>query len=250
MNAIITICGKLLRKNLANTEMTLGMLIQPILWVVLFGVGMKSMLDGDNSYITFMLPGIVALTVLSGAIGGGSTWMNERILGIVKEYLVAPISRLSILFGHALSVVTISLIQAIIIIIIGLIMGASITFSVFGLVASFLLLIGFGIGFTGIALAIASKTDNPGAYHAMIMLLNLPLLFLSNALYPMNTLPTWMQWGAKINPTSYVIDGLRQTVFSSDIATTFPLWLTFVIVGSFAILGMMVALNAFKKSID
>lgn len=193
MNAVITIWGKLLRKNLANTEMTMGMLIQPILWVVLFGVGMKSMLDGDSSYITFMLPGIIALTVLSGAIGGGSTWMNERILGIVKEYLVAPISRLSILFGNALAVVTVSLIQAIIIIIVGLIMGASITFSIFGLIAGLLLLIGFGIGFTGIALAIASKTDNPGAYHAMIMLLNLPLLFLSNALYPMNTLPTWMQ---------------------------------------------------------
>ena len=74
--------------------------------------------------MSFMVPGIVALSALGGAVGGGSVWLTERLRGIVKEYLVAPIPRLSILMGNALSTTTKSLFQAIIILIVGLLMGA------------------------------------------------------------------------------------------------------------------------------
>jgi ABC-2 type transport system permease protein len=119
-----------MRKFLANPMEMFGLLIQPVLWVVLFGVGMKSMLGagmpggtGDN-YVTFMLPGIVALSALGGAIGGGSVWLTERLRGIVKEYLAAPIPRFSILMGNATSTCTKSLFQAIIILVVGVLIGA------------------------------------------------------------------------------------------------------------------------------
>ncbi len=116
-----------------------------------------------------------------------------------------------------------------------------------------MLVAGFGIGFSGIALGMASSTDNPGAYHSMIMLLNLPLLFLSNALYPLESLPTWMRIGALINPTSYVIDGVRQMMLKDGAAMTggevLPLWLCFAVVGVFATLGLAIAYKAFKASV-
>ena len=111
------------------------------------------------------------------------------------------------------------------------------------------LIAGYGTGFAGIALAVASKTDNPGSYHMLIFMLNLPLLFLSNALYPMSALPTWMRVCARINPTSYVVDGMRQMMFTNAGSDSIQLWLCFVAVFAFAALGMWLAYAAFKKSI-
>ncbi len=221
MNATILLWQKQMKKALVHPEEIVGMLIQPILWVILFGVGMRSMMetttpDSGNDYMTFVVPGIVALTAVSAAIAGGSTWLNERLIGIVKEYLAAPIPRLSILMGNATSIVTKVLIQSIVILIVGLLMGAMLSDNPLGWFGGLLLIAGYGIGFSGFALAVASSTDSSEGYHMMIFLLQLPLLFLSNSLYPLVTLPTWMQIGAYANPTTYVVTGLRQDYFGSN----------------------------------
>jgi ABC-2 type transport system permease protein len=258
MAATLTLWNKHMRKFLANPMEMFGLAIQPVLWVVLYGVGMRSMMGAampgtGDSYVSFMLPGIVALSALGGAIGGGSVWLTERLRGIVKEYLVAPIPRLSILMGNALSTMTKSLFQAVLILIVGVLMGADLSPNPLGWLGGLGLVAGFGLGFSGIALGMASSTDNPGAYHSMIMLLNLPLLFLSNALYPMSTLPLWMRIGAYLNPTSYVIDGVRQMMLKDGAALVgggvLPLWLCFTVVAAFAALGMWMASSAFKKSL-
>jgi ABC-2 type transport system permease protein len=259
MAATLVLWNKHMKKFLANPMEMFGFAIQPVLWVVLFGVGMKGMMGpgmpgGGDSYITFMLPGIIALSALGGAVGGGSVWLTERLRGIVKEYLVAPIPRLSILMGNALSTTTKSLFQAAIILIVGLLMGARLSSNPLGWLGGVVLVAGYGLGFSGVALATASATDNPGAYHSMIMLLNLPMLFLSNALYPLDTLPTWMRIGALLNPTSYVIDGVRQMLLKDGAALAggevLDLWLCFAVIIGFAGLGMWMAYNAFKKSIE
>jgi ABC-2 type transport system permease protein len=245
-------------KSIRNQMEMTGMLIQPILWMVLFGVGMGSLLGpsmpgGKDTYITFMLPGIIALTASGGAIAGGSTWLHERLHGIVKEYLAAPIPRISILMGNAFSTVSKGLIQSLVILIVGLLMGANLITNPLGWLGGLLLVGGFALGFAGIALAMASSTDNTGAYHAMIMLLNLPLLFLSNALYPLETMPAWMRIGALVNPTTYVVTGLRYTLLENGAQLAqidgIPLWLCFVAIAIFVALGMWLASNAFKKSL-
>jgi ABC-2 type transport system permease protein len=258
MAATFTLWHKHMKKFRANPMEMFGLAIQPVLWVVLFGVGMKSMMGagmpgGGDAYVTFMVPGIVALSALGGAVGGGSVWLTERLRGIVKEYLVAPIPRLSILMGNALSTMTKSLFQALIILIVGILMGAKLNANPLGWLGGLLLVAGYGLGFSGVALATASSTDNPGAYHSMIMLLNLPLLFLSNALYPLESLPTWMRIGALINPTSYVIDGVRQMMLKDGAALAggevLPLWLCFLVIAAFAVLGMWMAYKAFRNSL-
>ncbi len=87
----------------------------------------------------------------------------------------------------------------------------------------------------------------------LIFLLTLPLLLMSNALYPLASLPTWMQVGARLNPTSYVVDGLRQMVFDNSAtlsgAELLPLWLCFLVVAAFGVFGMLLAYVSFKKSI-
>jgi ABC-2 type transport system permease protein len=258
MSAALTLWRRHMTKLKGSPEEAFGILIQPILWVVLFGAGMKgimgaTMLGGEDAYIAFMAPGIVALTALSGAVVGGSVWLDERTRGIVKEYLVAPVPRVSILLGNVLSVMTKSLFQAIIILLVGVLMGAQLALNPVGWLGGLLLVAGFALFFAGIALAVASKVNDTGAYHMLIFLFNLPLLFMSNALYPLSAMPTWMEVGARINPTSYVVDGMRRMVIedganlSGDEAL--PLWLCFTVVWAFAALGLGFGYSAFKKSI-
>lgn len=258
MKSTILLWQKQIKKALVHPEEIVGMLIQPILWVILFGVGMRSLMGITNSgsgndYMTFMVPGIVALTAVSAAIAGGSTWLNERIIGIVKEYLVAPIPRLSILMGNATSIVTKVLIQSIVILIIGVLLGAKINNNPLGWLGGLILIAGYGIGFSGFALATASSTDSSEGYHMMIFLIQLPLLFLSNSLYPLETLPIWMRIGAYANPTTYVVTGLRQIILgptpSMNTITNIPLWLCFLVTISLAIIGMGISLRAFRKTI-
>ena len=259
MSAALTLWNKPLTKLIARKEEAFGTLFQPILWIVLFGTGMAAVIgaespDAKNAYITFMVPGIIALTAMTGAIEGGLTLLFERLQGIIKEYLVSPIPRPSILFGNALSTVSKSLAQASIILGVGLLMGAQfIGLDPLGWLGGLVLIIALGLGFAGIGLAVASKASSPGGYHMLIFMLTLPLLFLSNALYPIVSLPTWMQIGARVNPVSYGVDGLRQTLFDSGSSLAggefLPLWLCFVVVSVFAALGMILAYSSFKKSV-
>lgn len=254
MSAVLTLWNKHMTQLMVHKEEAIGILFQPILWVVLFGTGMKSVIGAampgeDNYYISFMVPGIIALTAMSGAISGGLVLLQERILGIVKEYFVAPISRMSVLMANALSTVTKSLIQALIIIAVGALMGAQFSSNLLGWLGGVLLIGGFGLGFAGIGLAVASKTNSPGGYHMLIFMFTLPLLFVSNSLYPLASLPTWMRVVAQGNPMSYVVDGLRQTIFqSSTTGSDFALWLCFLVVVLFAMSGMLLAYFSFRKS--
>lgn len=259
MNAILTLWSRHMTKFMRNTQEAFGMLIQPVLWVVLFGVGMGSLLGenvpgGQEFYTTFMLPGIVALTAAGGAIAGGSTWLNERINGIVKEYLAAPIPRMSILLGNALSIVTKGLIQALIIVIVGIFIGAKVNPNPLSWIGGLFLITGFTFGFAGIALAFGSSAGNMGAYHAMIMLFNLPLLFLSNALYPLGTMPIWMRVASMINPTTYVVTGLRYMMIEDMTSVNYldgiPIWLCFLAIAVFAALGLMWGYRSFKRSLQ
>ncbi len=259
MGAALTIWNKHMTKILSHGEESFGVLFQPILWVVLFGTGMKSIMadampGGGEYYMTLMVPGIIALTAMSGAIQGGLTLLEERLLGIIKEYLVAPIPRISILMGNAMSTITKSLFQSAIILGIGILMGAKfVGLNPAGWLGGLLLITLFGLGFAGIGLAVASKTSSTGGYHMLIFMLTLPLMFLSNALYPLKSLPTWMQISSKVNPVSYVVDGMRQTIFGTGANFAepefLPLWLCFLVVAVFAAMDTSLAYVSFKKSV-
>src|SRR5690606_7972102 len=173
-------------KFFRSPEAAFGMLMQPILWVLLFGVGMQAMFrmggagtameqafPGD--YIGFMLPGIIAFSALSGAVSGGANLLDERLRGIVKEYLVAPIPRYSVLLGNALSTVTQGLFQAAVIVLVGLLLGSRLGPNPLGWLAGLLVIALYALGVAGLALAVAAKVGSTMGYHGLIAL-NLPLL--------------------------------------------------------------------------
>jgi ABC-2 type transport system permease protein len=249
MDAVGAIWLKHMTKFLRSREELGGLLIQPILWVAIFGTGMRSLgQTGDTDYLTFMLPGILALTALGGAVGGGMVLLEERLSGTMDDYLVAPIPRLSILLGNAASSATKALIQAGVILVVGLLFGTAPVVSIVALVALIGALVLFTIGFAGIALAVAARTRSIMGYHGLIALFNLPLLFASNALYPLDRLPDWVRALAMANPTTYLIEALRASVYPAPVVIA-PLVAWGVLIG-FAVLGGALALASFQRSVQ
>lgn len=238
-----------MRKFVQQTEELFGLALQAVLWVVLFGVGMRGMIGtvGGNDYMSFILPGIIALSALGGAVGGGMVLLDERLRGIVKEYLAAPIPRLSILLGSAASTATKALFQAALMLVVGLLMGARLSVNPIGWLGALALLAVFAIGFSGLALGVAAISRSIAGYHGMIFLFNLPLLFASNALYPLDVLPGWMRVIVLINPATYFIDAVRALAFGT--VATLPLWLSGLILIGFAAVSMIFALALFQRSL-
>lgn len=249
MYATLTIWSKHMAKFARNGEESIGLTLQSILWVLLFGVGMRGMVGqvGGTDYMSFVLPGIIALSALGGAAGGGMMLLDERLRGIIKEYLVAPIPRLSILLGNAASTATKALLQALVMLIAGVLMGARLAGNPLGWLAAIALVALFALGFAGLALAVAAQSRTIMGYHGMIFLFNIPLLFASNALYPMQVMPSWMRWIVLINPTTYLIDALRALAFGIPATIALPISVGVILL--FTALSTWLALASFRKTI-
>jgi ABC-2 type transport system permease protein len=259
MTATFNLWHKHMRKFFRNPEAAFGMLLQPILWVVLFGIGMQAMLSMGSSmqpalsqagsnYIGFMVPGIIMFSALSGAISGGATLLDERLRGVMKEYLVAPIPRYSILLANALSTVTKGLFQSLIILVLALFFGSQVASNPLGWLGGLLVVTFYGLGVAGLALAVAARVNSTLGYHGLIAL-DLPLLFASNALYPLDVLPGWMQWIARLNPTTYAIDAIRRLVYGIQYEGQTGLWFGILVVVLFSAFGMLLAVMAFRGEV-
>lgn len=249
MYATYVIWSKHMLKFLHSVEELFGLALQSVLWVVLFGVGMRGMISEVQGadYMSYILPGIIALSALGGAVGGGMVLLDERLRGILKEYLAAPIPRLSILLGNATSTATKALAQSVIMLVVGVLMGARLAPNPLGWLAALLLLAVFAIGFSGLALAVAAISRTISGYHGMIFLFNLPLLFASNALYPLDVLPGWMRAIVLANPATYLIDAVRALAFG--VPATLPMALSAAVIMLFAVLCTWLALALFQRSL-
>jgi ABC-2 type transport system permease protein len=172
------------------------------------------------------------------------TALEEKIRGFMKEYLVAPIPRMSILLASTMSGLVKTLLQSLLILVIAVIFGARLQTSPAGVAGALLVLVLFMLAFVGFANGMAMRSKSIGGYHTMLFLLNLPLLFLSSALYPLATMPIWMKAVALLNPTTYVVEGLRTTLFGGG---ELPLLLDIAVLAVFAALFVWYGVVSFRK---
>jgi len=250
MTATLALWQKHMIKFWGHSEEALGTLLSPVLWVLLFGAGMGAVMAegtaGIEDYTEFVAPGIISLTALTGAVVGGATLLDERLRGIMKEYLVAPIPRISIIMGNMLSSVTKATLQSVVILVVAALAGAGLTQNPLEVVLALVLMATYSLGFVGLATAWAVRASSTGGYHALIFLFNLPLLFASNALYPLDLLPRWLETLARLNPTTYVIDTLRHMLYGADPVIA-PALSVAVVVG-FAAFGTAVGYWSFQRA--
>jgi ABC-2 type transport system permease protein len=183
--------------------------IQPLLWLVIFGSGMRFASAGID-YQKFIFPGIIGQTLLFTSMFMGISVIWDREFGFLKEILVAPISRASVFVGKMLGGSTDAVIQGSFVFLFSFIVGISPDPIAFLLSMPIMVLITFGM--VSIGLTLASLMDSLEGFGVIQTFVNLPLFFLSGALFPLTFVPQWLRWVSVIDPLTYGVDALRVTI--------------------------------------
>ncbi|MBT0159544.1 ABC transporter permease [Candidatus Bathyarchaeota archaeon A05DMB-2] len=225
---------------------------QPLLWLVIFGVGIGASLRGavpipGLTYQQLIFPGIIGQTLLFTSMFMGISVIWDKEFGFMKEILVAPISRVSIFLGKMIGDSTDALIQGIIVIFLGLALGINIDPMTFLASLPIMLLITFGL--VSIGLTIASFMGSLESFGAIQSFINLPLFFLSGALFQIQSLPGWMQDISKANPLTYGVDALRNVILGAawQPFQVQPLFMDIAIVGAFDVGMIIIGTWAFSR---
>lgn len=218
METVYILWLRQIKKYLRSKPRILSSLAQPILFLVAFGFGFGSIYQkaGAGNYIQFLAPGIIAMSILFTSVFAGIEIIWDRQFGFLKETMVAPVSRFEIMLGRTLGGATVSLIQGVIVFIITILIGfRPANFALLPLSFIFALLI--GILFTSLGTAIASKMEDMQAFPLIMNFLVMPIFFLSGALFPLKGLPQAFELITKLDPLTYGIDGLRDTLIGGGI---------------------------------
>jgi len=191
----------------------------------------------------FLIPGIVAMTLMFSSIFSGIQVIWDKQFGFLKETLVAPVSRVSIMIGQTLGGATVAIVQGLLIFIISLFIDISIlTFPGIFIALLFMLLI--GIGFTAFGVLIASRMEDMQGFQLIINLVIFPIFFLSGALFPMNNAPAIIKILTYIDPLTYGVEGMRYGLLG--ISQINP-WICFLVLGSFTTAMVILGAIFFRK---
>lgn len=210
MNVIFILWLRQLKRYVRSRARLIGSLGQPLLFLIALGFGFGPIYQraGGGSYIQFLAPGIIAMSVLFTAMFSGIEIIWDRQFGFLKETLVAPVSRMEIMIGRTLGGATVALIQGTVVLFVSFLVGFRLSgFLCLPLVFLFMLLI--ALLFTAIGTAIASVMEDMHGFQLIMNFLVMPLFFLSGALFPLQNLPKVLNIVASLDPLSYGVDGLR-----------------------------------------
>jgi ABC-2 type transport system permease protein len=251
-------------------------LIQPVVWLGLFGKALNfgaflssnpsipaSVVTaetlatfGTANYFSFLGAGMLAFIIMFTAAFAGMSVVWDRRFGFMNKALSTPVGRGSIVVSKVLQSTIRSLIQAAIVLVIAVALGMDTAyFSVFTVAASFVMLFLMSFGLSSLFVMLALRSSDWQTQMAVINLLNLPLLFASNAMLPVSIMPTWLQSVVRYNPVSYAVDGVRQMLLGSASASGYsvlaPLWADFGVLAGFAallsILGIVLSWRLLSK---
>ncbi len=188
----------------------LSSMIRPLMWLLIMGLGIGGSMrfsGMDIDYLPFITPGIIGMSILFTSLFSGVSVIWDREFGFLKEMLVAPISRVSIVVGKALGGATASVVQSIVILIVASLLGVQIApHSVIWVLAMTVVI---SIGFVSLGVAIASMMDTMEGFSVIMNFLVMPMFMLSGALFPISNLPGSVSWIMYVNPMSYAVEVLR-----------------------------------------
>ena len=241
------------KRYLRDRTRIVSSFVQPLLWLVVFGTGIGAALRAGFqisgvSYQQLIFPGIVAQTLLFTAMFMGISVIWDRDFGFLKEILVAPISRFSLFLGKMFGDSTDAIIQGVIVFGIALLLGINFTLTAFLLCIPVMLLI--TIGLVSVGLVIASFIGSLESFGAIQSFINLPLFFLSGALFPVvGSSIEWLNVAARVNPLTYGVDALKTIILGAAYAPyqIQPLLVDIGIIGAFDLVMISLGTWAFSR---
>ncbi|MHA1742629.1 MAG: ABC transporter permease [Candidatus Heimdallarchaeota archaeon] len=247
LTAVYVLWLREMKKFIRAKSRIVGTFIMPLLFLGFLGLGFNKMsipgLSGVG-YLQFLVPGIVGMSMLFTSMFSGMSVLWDREFGFLKEIMVAPVDRVSIVIGRILGGATGSLITASIILAISMLMGFVIR-NIFSLAYAFVFMLLISTTFIGLGLIFASKMSDMQGFSLVMNFVIMPLFFLSGALFPIQNLPAWIAFASYLDPLTYGVDGLRGVligVSSFSVAADF-----FVLLGFSAIMVILGA-HFFEKS--
>lgn len=246
MGAIHTIWLREMKLFLRARSRIAGSIATPFFWLAFVGMGFRSAftINLPTDYLTFMAPGIIGMSLLFSSMFSGLSVLWDRQFGFLKEILVAPVSRVSVIVGKTLGGATISTIQGIAILFISLLMGVQLKGTA-GIPIAILFMVLISASFISLGLAFASRMEDPHGFQLIMGFIIIPIFFLSGALFPIDRLPTWLRILSYIDPLTYGVDGLRGALIG---ISQFPIWLDFLVVGVFLALATIIGSYLFSTA--
>ncbi len=211
-----------LKRYLRSPARMVGSLGQPLLFLLALGFGFGPVFQraGSGDYFSFLVPGVIAMSILFTAVFSGIEIIWDRQFGFLKETLVAPVSRVTIMIGRTLGAATVSLAQGIIVLALATAFGFR--FPLHAIPLAFLFMALIALLFSAFGTAIGSILEDMQGFPLVMNFLMMPLFFLSGALFPLEGLPRALHVVTRLDPLSYGVDGLRLaltgvTVFNASI---------------------------------
>lgn len=236
------------KRYLRDRTRIISSFFQPLLWLVIFGSGIRfSGNIGELSTQQYIFPGIIGQTLLFTSMFMGISVIWDREFGFMKEILVAPISRVSIFLGKMFGDSTDAVIQGIIVFLLGTLLGIKLNIFIFFEVLPVMLLI--TVGLVSIGLTIASFIGSLESFGVIQSFINLPLFFLSGALFPIRgeSIPAWLDLVSNFNPLTYGVDALRTIILGEAWQPLYPLYYNLFVVCCFDALMIIIGTLAFSR---
>jgi ABC-2 type transport system permease protein len=187
--------------------------VQPLLWLLVFGAALsrvRGLATEGTDYQAFILPGVLAQSVLFVAIFSGLSILWERDLGITERILVAPVPRSAVIVGKALASGVRALVQVVLVLVVAAVAGIPLRWTVLGVVGALVTILLGAVLLSSVSMVIASGVRSREKFMGIGQLVSLPLFFASNALYAVTVMPAWLRWVANANPLTYELEALRR----------------------------------------
>jgi ABC-2 type transport system permease protein len=235
---------------LRERSRVISSIINPLLWLLIIGGGLGSAVSFSGiNYQTFIYPGILIQTALFSSVFFGVYIVWDKKIDFMKEVLVAPMKRTSIFVGKILGGSTDTLLQVLILFVIGFLfmiggIMPGLKLTPFSVLVSLAFLLVTTVGLVSIGLILGSQMESPEGFQLIISFLVFPLFFLSGALFPITNLPGWLAPFILANPVTYAVDGIRGVMMG---ISRFDLLFDFAVVCLFAFVMILIGTYAFKK---
>lgn len=193
-------------------------LVQPAVWLLLFGEVFERVVDipgfGDTSYIVYLTPGVIVMTAMMNAGWAGTSFIEDMDRGVMDRYLTSPVSRVALINGTLVYQGVVTLVQSLIVFGLGLAMGARYDGGVRGVVLVLVVAVLLATIFSAFSCAMALVTRTQEALIGVFQFLSLPLAFLSSVLMAPALLPGWVGTVAKYNPVDWAAVASREALAS------------------------------------
>ncbi|MFQ5722649.1 MAG: ABC transporter permease, partial [Candidatus Aminicenantales bacterium] len=200
--------------------------------------------EGGVNYIHFLVPGILGMSLLFSSTFAGLSVLWDREFGFLKEIMVAPVNRVSIVLGRMVGGMTTAIIQAVLILAISLVMGFRFS-NIISLLGSVVFMVLIAATFIGMGLIFASKMRDMQGFSIIMNFVIFPLFFLSGALYPLDNFPSWLRYLSHLDPLTYGVDGLRGVLIG---ISSFSLLINFSVLVFFSLIMIFLGAYFFEKS--